>query len=203
MTEKFARTIDLADGEIAAADLRLADFPLGWSGVAEVQTALHRGCNVGRPAAGDWVAPATEATIPAGAAGASANEQYPVAWLRWQAGAGGRLRVGIVASGQVLVHRSSDALEASGRIADISGLAAGDTVRRALDALFAYGGPMGAQVLSYTVASSDAGKVTAAIEDGGFLRLKAVATGSANITVTATGPAGQTARLAAFAVTVA
>ena len=62
---------------------------------------------------------------------------------------------------------------------------------------------MGPQVLSYAVTSSDTGKVTAAIEDGGFMRLTAVATGTAKVTVTATAPAGQTAALATFAVTVA
>ncbi len=203
MTEKFATEIDLAGGEIAAVDLRLAAFPLGWTAHAETQTALHRGCNVPRPAASDWIRPADNAAIPAGEAGASATEPAPVAWLRWQAGAGGRLRVGLITAGRALVHRSGLPLAAVGAIADISGLEAGDSVLRALDRLFAYGGPMGPQVLSYAVASDDAGKVTAAIEDGGYVRLTAVAAGTANITVTATAPAGQSAPLAAFAVTVA
>lgn len=203
MTEKFATEIDLAGGEIAAVDLRHAVFPLGWTARAELQTALHRGCNVARPAAGDWLLPASNAAIPAGEAGASATEPDPVAWLRWQAGAGGRLRVGLITAGRALVHRSGLPLAASGAIADISGLEAGDSVLRALDRLFAYGGPMGPQVLSYGAVSNDAGKVAAAIEDGGFVRLTAVATGAANITVTATAPAGQTAALAAFAVAVA
>ncbi len=202
MTEKFATEIDLAGGEIAAVDLRNAAFPLGWTAVAQTQTAQHRGCNVSRPGARDWVRPSDNAAIVAGDAGASANEKYPVAWLRWQAGAGGRLRVGIVSAGRVLVHRSTDALEATATVAGISGLEADDSVLRALDRLFAYGGPMGPAVLSYGVVSSDTGKVTAAIEDGGFVRLTAVAAGTANITVTATAPAGQTAVLAAFGVTV-
>lgn len=203
MTEKAARTIDLAAGEIAAVDLRLAEFPLGWTAHAETQAGLHRGCNTRRPAAVDWVRPASYATIPAGEAGASASEQFPIAWLRWQAGAGGRLRVGLVSAGTTLLHRSGLALAASDTIDAISGLMAGDSVLRALDKLFSYGGPHGPQVLSYAVTSSDTSKVAAAIEDGGSLRLTAVATGSANIAVTATAPAGQTAMLAPFAVTVA
>ncbi len=203
MTEKLASTIDLAGGEIAAVDLRHAVFPLGWTAVAETQSALHRGCNVARPAAADWIAPALNGAIAAGEAGASASEEFPIAWLRWQAGAGGRLRVGLITAGRALVHRSSDALAATGAIADITGLEAGDSVLRALDRLFEYGGPMGPAVLSYGAVSSDASKVPAVIEDGGFVRLTAVATGSAIITVTATAPAGQTATLATFAVTVA
>ena len=203
MTEKFAVTIDLASGERAACDLRHADFPLGWSAVADTQAGAVRGCNVARPAASDWLVPAENGDIPAGAEGAKDTEPVPVAWLRFEAGIGGTLRGGVVAGGQVFVHRSTDALAASGALAAISGLAVGDRVRRALDALFAYGGPAGADVLAYSVHADVAGVVAPSIEDGGFLRLDASGTGTANVTVTATAPGGQTASLPAFAVTVA
>ncbi len=178
-----------------------AVFPLGWTATATAQTALHRGSNVGRPAAGDWIPPADNAAIPAGEAGASARETTPIAWLRWQAGAGGRLRVGVVTAGRALVHRSGDALAAVATIADLAGLEAGDSVLRALDRLFSYDGPAGAETLSYGAVSSDTGKVAAAIESGGYVRLTAVAAGTANIAIVATAPAGQTAALATFAVT--
>ena len=202
MDEQFTTTIDLYDEQVAAVDLRQAIFPLGWSALATTQSGRHRGCNVSRPRASDWLAPGDHAVIPAGD-GVQADESAPVAWLRWEAGAGGALRVGLVTAGRALVHRSGDALAAAGAIPAISGLQAGDSVLRALDRLFDYGGPMGPATLSYAAVSNDTGKVALAIEDGGYLRLTARAAGTATVAVTATAPAGQTAALAAFTVTVA
>ena len=200
--EKFATEIDLGDGEAAACDMRHADFPLGWTARAESAACTVHLANVARPAATDWTDHVDTPSIDAGDNGAE-QEPTPLTWLRFTAGAGGASRVGIVSAGQVVVHRSTDSLAADGGIPDISGLAAGDVVRRGpLDALFAYGGPAGPPPLSYSVASSDATKATAQIVDAAFLEVTAVAAGDSDITVTARGPAGQTADLT-FSVTVA
>ena len=201
MTETFATEIDLAAGEAAACDLRQATFPLGWSCRADGAACAVHGANTARPNATDWTPSAETPTVAAGENDRD-TEPTPVAWLRFSAGSGGTARVGIAAAGRVLAHKSTDALAADGSIADISGLEAGDRLRRGLDALFAYAGPAGPPALSYTVASGDATKATATIVDGGFVEVVAVATGSAAITVTARAPAGQTATLS-FNVTVA